>query len=64
MQSQSLEEGEDTINFSAPVIIDYLLLQQRKCKTVRPRKAVILDSDNEEDMVSKKNCYDVIVHCQ
>ena len=24
---------------------------QRKQKTVRPRKAVILDSDNEEDMV-------------
>ena len=43
------------INLSAPVIIiDIFSLQQRKRKTVRPRKAVILDSDNEEDMVNKK----------
>ena len=31
------------------IVINFV---QRKRKTARPRKAVILDSDNEEDMVS------------
>ena len=60
-RARAWRKGEDMrgICLSAPVIIDIVLLQQRKRKTVRPRKAVILDSDNEEDMVSKKYCYNI-----